>query len=176
MKKEWKVRVRLWSATTSNTVCVRTLIWTCEVATHTLRKINKLHSKYFFCVCFFLYVPCSKGHLIGAYLRDTKISTYILFFSIFNAGLSFLFCRISVIFRVKSAKAVKITDMDLIKRLGLIVGVFVLFLLIRTLVSPPVVYTGKTDSINNIYIWILGWALKFIKNWLYRTMQIFGSQ
>ena len=45
--------------------------------------------------------------------------------------------RISVIFRVKSAKAVKITDMDLIKRLGIIVGMFVLFLIIRTLVAPP---------------------------------------
>jgi hypothetical protein len=42
-----------------------------------------------------------------------------------------------VIFRVRSAKAVKITDMDLIKRLGIILGIFVLFLLIRTLVSPP---------------------------------------
>ena len=35
MKKEWKVRVRVRSATTSNWVCahvcVRTLIWTCEV-------------------------------------------------------------------------------------------------------------------------------------------------
>ena len=93
--------------------------------------------------------------------RNTK--KYTLFFSIFNTELSFLFCRISVIFRVKSAKAVKITDMDLIKRLGLIVGVFVLFLLIRTLVSPPVVYTGKTDSINNIHIWISGHSfhLKF---------------
>ena len=47
------------------------------------------------------------------------------------------FYRISVIFRVRSAKAVKITDMDLIKRLGAIVGMFVLFLIIRTLVSPP---------------------------------------
>ena len=50
--------------------------------------------------------------------------------------------RISVIFRVRSAKAVKITDMDLIKRLGIIVGAFVLFLLIRTLVSPPIVIVG----------------------------------
>ena len=33
--------------------------------------------------------------------------------------------------------------MDLIKRLGLIVGAFVLCLLIRTLVSPPVVIVGK---------------------------------
>ena len=46
-------------------------------------------------------------------------------------------CRISVIFRVRSAKAVKITDMDLIKRLGAIVGMFILFLIIRTLMAPP---------------------------------------
>lgn len=52
--------------------------------------------------------------------------------------------RISVIFRVRSAKAVKITDMDLIKRLGIILGIFVLFLLIRTLVSPPEVIIGRT--------------------------------
>ena len=48
-----------------------------------------------------------------------------------------------MIFRVRSAKAVKITDMDLIKRLGVIVGCFVLLLLIRTLVAPPIVITGK---------------------------------
>ena len=48
-----------------------------------------------------------------------------------------------MIFRVRSAKAVKITDMDLIKRLGIIVGGFVLFLLIRTLVSPPIVIVGE---------------------------------
>ena len=91
-------------------------------------------------------------------LRKNSLNTkiYTLFFSIFNTELSFLFCRISVIFRVKSAKAVKITDMDLIKRLGLIVGVFVLFLLIRTLVSPPVVYTGKTDSISFIFEFQVG--------------------
>ena len=45
--------------------------------------------------------------------------------------------RISVIFRVRSAKAVKIADMDLIKRLGAIVGMFILFLIIRTLMAPP---------------------------------------
>ncbi|CAB4061682.1 GPR158 [Lepeophtheirus salmonis] len=52
--------------------------------------------------------------------------------------------RISVIFRVRSAKAIKITDIDLIKRLGVIVGVFVLCLFVRTLVSPPVVIVGRT--------------------------------
>ena len=56
------------------------------------------------------------------------------------------FFRISVIFRVKSAKAIKITDMDLIKRLGIIIGIFVLCLLIRTLVSPPIVIVGKKKN------------------------------
>ncbi len=51
-----------------------------------------------------------------------------------------------MIFRVRSAKAIKITDMDLIKRLGVIVGIFVLCLLIRTLVSPPVVIIGKDEK------------------------------
>lgn len=46
-------------------------------------------------------------------------------------------CRISVIFRVRSAKAVKITDLDLMKRLGIIVGFFAVFLGIRTIVAPP---------------------------------------
>ena len=60
-----------------------------------------------------------------------------------NNGTFFASYRISVIFRVKSAKAIKITDMDLIKRLGIIIGIFVLCLLIRTLVSPPIVIVGK---------------------------------
>lgn len=62
----------------------------------------------------------------------------------------FFLYRISIIFRVKSAKAVKITDIDLIKRLGLIVGAFVLCLLIRTLVSPPVVIVGKKRATRKI--------------------------
>lgn len=63
--------------------------------------------------------------------------------SIHTMGFPIHHFRISVIFRVRSAKAVKITDMDLIKRLGIIVGIFVLCLLIRTLVSPPAVIVGK---------------------------------
>ena len=54
--------------------------------------------------------------------------------------------RISVIFRVRSAKAVKITDLDLMKRLGVIVAMFTALLVIRTLVSPPhsvVSYTAQ---------------------------------
>ena len=65
------------------------------------------------------------------------------YYAKFRHSFVYVFFRISVIFRVKSAKAVKITDMDLIKRLGIIIGIFVLGLLIRTLVSPPVVIVGK---------------------------------
>lgn len=51
---------------------------------------------------------------------------------------------ISVIFRVRSAKAVKITDAALLKRLGIICGAIGTCLLVRTLVSPPDVVVGRT--------------------------------
>lgn len=56
----------------------------------------------------------------------------------------FFALRISVIFRVRSAKAVKITDASLIKKLGLLCGFVSVALLIRTLVSPPDVIVGRT--------------------------------
>jgi hypothetical protein len=49
-----------------------------------------------------------------------------------------------VIFRVRSAKAVRITDLDLLKRLGFIVGAFAALLLMRTLVAPPPVVVAKS--------------------------------
>lgn len=52
--------------------------------------------------------------------------------------------RISVIFRVRSAKAVKITDASLIKKLSLLCGFVSVALLVRTLVSPPDVIVGRT--------------------------------
>lgn len=59
--------------------------------------------------------------------------------------LSSLFLHsISVIFRVRSAKAVKITDAALLKRLGIICGAIGTCLLVRTLVSPPDVVVGRT--------------------------------
>lgn len=80
-----------------------------------------------------------------------------------------LFRRISVIFRVRSAKAVKITDASLLKRLGILCGgewrlrvplqfqqhlynayqftaAVGAFLLIRTIVAPPVVVVGRTTD------------------------------
>ena len=56
----------------------------------------------------------------------------------------FVYERISVIFRVRSAKAVKITDAFLLKRLGILCGFVGIALLVRTLVAPPVVIVGKT--------------------------------
>lgn len=49
-----------------------------------------------------------------------------------------------MIFRVRSAKAVKITDASLIKKLSLLCGFVSVALLIRTLVSPPDVIVGRT--------------------------------
>lgn len=65
--------------------------------------------------------------------------------------------RISVIFRVRSAKAVKITDLDLIKRLGIIVSIFAVFLTIRTIVGPPHVIVAKTADDLKAYICETDW-------------------
>lgn len=52
--------------------------------------------------------------------------------------------RISVIFRVRSAKAVKITDVSLLKRLGVLCACVAVALLVRTIVAPPVVVVRRT--------------------------------
>lgn len=52
--------------------------------------------------------------------------------------------RISVIFRIRSAKTVIITDASLLKRLALLCGFVGVALLVRTLVAPPVVIVGRT--------------------------------
>lgn len=51
--------------------------------------------------------------------------------------------RISVVFRVKSATTIKIPDSSLIQRLGLLVGVFAVFLVIRMIIGRPEVTIGK---------------------------------
>ena len=82
----------------------------------------------------------------GTYTFKKKVFNQVRMNIIKQSNTCLLFSRISVIFRVRSAKAVKITDMDLIKRTGVIVAIFVLFLLIRTLVSPPQVIIGKLTT------------------------------
>jgi len=58
---------------------------------------------------------------------------------------SLLRCRISVVFQVRSAQRVRISDADLIKRLLLIVFVFAICLMIRMLVAQPRAVTGKPN-------------------------------
>ncbi|XP_063239005.1 metabotropic glycine receptor-like [Bacillus rossius redtenbacheri] len=65
--------------------------------------------------------------------------------------------RISVIFRVRSAKAVRITDADLLKRLGAVVGVCGVLLLVRTLVAPPRVVVGRTADDLKAYLCRTDW-------------------
>ncbi|XP_043278235.1 probable G-protein coupled receptor 158 [Venturia canescens] len=78
-------------------------------------------------------------------------------FSLTYGALMLKTWRISVIFRVKSAKAVKITDMNLLKRLGIIVTIFTVFLGIRTLVAPPVVIVGRTADDLKAYLCRTDW-------------------
>lgn len=53
---------------------------------------------------------------------------------------------------MRSAKAVKITDLNLLKRLGVIVSFFVTLLTIRTLVAPPIVIVGRTEDDLKAYL------------------------
>lgn len=71
----------------------------------------------------------------------------------------FIYCifRISVIFRVRSAKAVKITDAALLKRLGVICGCIGIGLLIRTVVAPPLVVVGRTADDLKAYLCKTDW-------------------
>ncbi|XP_078040779.1 metabotropic glycine receptor [Augochlora pura] len=78
-------------------------------------------------------------------------------FSLTYGALMLKTWRISVIFRVKSARAVKITDGSLLKRLGIIVMIFSVFLGIRTLVAPPVVIVARTADDLKAYLCRTDW-------------------
>lgn len=78
-------------------------------------------------------------------------------FSLTYGALMLKTWRISVIFRVRSAKAVKITDMNLLKRLGVIIIIFTVFLVIRTLVAPPIVIIGRTADDLKAYLCQTDW-------------------
>ncbi|KAL5235852.1 hypothetical protein ACI65C_003262 [Semiaphis heraclei] len=82
-------------------------------------------------------------------------------FSLTYGALMLKTWRISVIFRVRSAKVVKITDKDLLKRLGLMMAVVGLIMLIRTLVNPPYVIVGKTADNLKTDLCPTGWWDRF---------------
>ncbi|KAK7600849.1 hypothetical protein V9T40_008290 [Parthenolecanium corni] len=78
-------------------------------------------------------------------------------FSITYGALMLKTWRIAVIFQVRSAKTVKITDTDLLKKLGIIVLVFSTFLTIRTLVAPPNIKVGITADNLKAYLCETNW-------------------
>ncbi|XP_032778389.2 LOW QUALITY PROTEIN: probable G-protein coupled receptor 158 [Daphnia magna] len=107
---------------------------------------------------FFIY--CT---ILVAYMRPNMITCSLrvwfreIGFSFAYGALMLKTWRISVIFRVRSAKAIKITDLDLIKRLGIIVSIFAVFLSIRTVVGPPHVIVAKTADDLKAYICETDW-------------------
>ncbi|XP_066258981.1 metabotropic glycine receptor [Euwallacea similis] len=102
---------------------------------------------------FFMY-----GTMIVTYFKPTiyfctaRIWLREIGFSLTYGALMLKTWRISVIFRVRSAKAIKITDVNLLKRLGLIVSFFATLLTIRTLVAPPIVIVGRTEDDLKAYL------------------------
>ena len=66
-----------------------------------------------------------------------------------------------MVFRVRSAQRVKISDTDLIKRLVLIVLLFSAYLTVRMVVGRPRVVKGQT--ITPAHLGIKGWHMPLCK-------------
>lgn len=58
---------------------------------------------------------------------------------------------------MRSAKAVKITDAALLKRLGVLCGCIGGALLVRTIVAPPLVVVGRTADDLKAYLCKTDW-------------------
>ncbi|CAH2266788.1 jg14956 [Pararge aegeria aegeria] len=111
-----------------------------------------------------LNVACGRNELVGSrrHLRrvvaadqNTVVTTSPLAMVVVRGDL--VVARISVIFQVRSAKAVKISDMYLLRRIGVIVGVACVLLSIRTLVAPPTVIVGRTTDDLKAYLCNTDW-------------------
>lgn len=63
-----------------------------------------------------------------------------------NNMLCWYICRVSQVFKVNSAKTVRITDKQLIKLLLLMIAFVTVILFIRTMVSPPHTIVGRTAN------------------------------
>ncbi|XP_076061423.1 putative G-protein coupled receptor CG31760 [Oratosquilla oratoria] len=109
-----------------------------RAASPVLLRIILLGAFFIYCTTLVMYpIPTIITCTLRIWLREIG-------FSLTYGALMLKTWRISVIFRVRSAKAVKITDLDLVKRLGVIVGVCATFLGIRTIVAPPQVIVRMT--------------------------------
>ncbi|XP_071507716.1 probable G-protein coupled receptor CG31760 [Diadema antillarum] len=95
----------------------------------------------------FLYCLALVGYGLPTATRCTLMQWFKeVGFSTLYGALLLKTWRISVVFRVRSAARVRITDMDLIKRLGLIIAVSLFYLIVRTVMSPPSVEMGKSPQ------------------------------
>ncbi|XP_065314395.1 metabotropic glycine receptor-like [Gordionus sp. m RMFG-2023] len=78
-------------------------------------------------------------------------------FSIAYGAILFKTWRIARVFRVRSAAKIKITDMDLIKRMGIIVATFLVLVIARTSVSPANVTTIYNKEHLKAYLCVTDW-------------------
>ncbi|XP_071443254.1 uncharacterized protein [Hetaerina americana] len=122
-----------------------------RAASPVLLRVITLGAFFVYCTMVVMYPPPSVATCTArVWLREIG-------FSLTYGALMLKTWRISVIFRVRSAKAVKITDADLLKRLGGAVAVVGVFLGIRTLVAPPEVIVGKTADDLKAYLCSTDW-------------------
>ncbi|XKL66791.1 hypothetical protein PGB90_010211 [Kerria lacca] len=111
-----------------------------RAASPVLLRVIALGAFFIYCMTIVMYPnPTIITCTLKTWLREIG-------FSLTYGALMLKTWRISVIFHVRSARTVKITDMVLMKNLGVIVLVFSTFLTIRTLVAPPLVKTVKTTD------------------------------
>ncbi|KAE8746256.1 hypothetical protein FOCC_FOCC006928, partial [Frankliniella occidentalis] len=119
--------------------CVLALNWAVvRAASPVLLRVIVLGAFFIYCTTIVSYFkPRVFTCTLRLWLRE-------LGFSLTYGALMFKTWRISVIFRVRSAKAVKITDVELLQRVGAVAGLFGVLLAVRTLVDPPPVIVGRT--------------------------------
>lgn len=129
--------------------CIPLLIWfTVQYReVKVLKASSPLLMRIILLGAFFLYCP----QIVG-YFEASVLTCCLRFwfreigFSISYGALLLKTWRISVVFRVRSAQRIKISDGDLIKRLVIIVMIFAVYLSGRTIAGRPKVVKGKHTS------------------------------
>ncbi|XP_031630067.1 uncharacterized protein LOC116345119 [Contarinia nasturtii] len=109
-----------------------------RAASPALLRVIALGAFFIYCTSIVMYPRPS------IYTCTARVWLREIGFSLTYGALMLKTWRISVVFRVRSAKAVKITDATLLKRLGIICICVTIGLLVRTIVAPPVVIVGRT--------------------------------
>ncbi|KAG4067605.1 hypothetical protein HA402_005377 [Bradysia odoriphaga] len=122
-----------------------------RAASPALLRVIALGAFFIYCTSIVMYPNPS------LYTCTARIWLREIGFSLTYGALMLKTWRISVIFRVRSAKAVKITDAALLKRLGVLCGCISVALLIRTIVAPPVVVVGRTADDLKAFLCKTNW-------------------